>query len=60
MKTKTKRMHTEDARFLRDLLLTVIDRQNELEESIGDIQQIIKPELGIEIPEPVCEVVEIG
>lgn len=34
-----KRMHSEDARFLRDLLVHLIERINEVEAAVGSLQQ---------------------
>ena len=58
MKTKTRRMHSEDARLLRSMLLDVITRQVELETAIGHLQHIVTPGLSIEIPEPDTEIIE--
>lgn len=51
---RVKRMHTEDARFLRDLLLFVIRRVDEVEEIVGGMQRGLVQE-----PEGSAEIVEL-
>lgn len=42
MKTrKRRRMQTEDARFLRDLMLHILERVVELESATGQIQYLL-------------------
>lgn len=38
-KKSAKRMHTEDARFLRDLLLHVLECVNEIDAAVGVLQR---------------------
>lgn len=38
-KRSSRRMHSEDAKFLRDLLVTVLSRVDEVEAHTGHIQE---------------------
>lgn len=45
MRRKIKRLHSEDARFLRNMFYDLIERMNELEFHMGEIQRRLGPEV---------------
>lgn len=48
---KARRMHSEDARFLRDLLVTVLSRVDEIENAVGAMQRPVYEPVGAEVIE---------
>lgn len=49
---KLKRLHSEDARFLRTMLYDILRRLDEVESAVGHLQVIVQPDKVVAIPEP--------
>lgn len=61
-KRKTNRLHSEDARMLRDMVLSIHAQVSELESSLGHIQHLLNLDRDVLLSDdgPMAEIMEVA